>query len=137
MTGHYKLDPAAASTFGSQSLAGCESFDIADTNQEAELTADGVVGVQAIHIYDCSMTVTVTIKDPTVNIEPGTVGSLVLKGALVPNGAGAGEVATATFTNAVFKESTRTVNHDPSSTQAFTFRVPYKTNGTLSPLAWT
>jgi hypothetical protein len=131
----YKLDPAAASTFGSVNLVGAQSFSIEFAADETVLGSDGKPFIQGAFYDNLSYTVSVEMSDAPKTDKVGDVATLTLKAKARVNGEGV-DTGVLTFTSAasgaVCSGVTHTVNHAGNSSCTVSFRL-VSADGTTDP----
>lgn len=132
----YKLDPGSASTFGSVSLVGAQSFTVNAVADETTLSSGGKPFVLAAFMDNLSYTVSVEMSDAPKTIKVGDTGTLTLKAKERANGEGVAS-GVMTFTSAssgaVVQSVDNTVNHSGNSSCTINFRI-VSDDGTTDPL---
>jgi hypothetical protein len=136
MSKTYKLDPAAASTFGSTDLVGAQSFTVNRTGDETTLASDGKPFAQGSFIDNLSYTISVELSQNPKTIKVGDTDTLILKAMERANGEGV-SATVLTFTSvasmAVVTSVDHTVNHAGNSTATINFRV-VSADGAADPI---
>lgn len=120
---------------GSTALTSLSQFTVSYDGEATTLGSDGNKFMSLNIVDNLHYTITVTGYDQSINLLPGTSGTLVLEGVQVANGSGAGaDTDTYTFLNAVVQPGvSKGFNHQGSGEYTVTF-ISVSADGDTDPL---